>query len=212
MTKKFRLAFCLGCLASITVVTAAQADTDMDWEISDALDINNTTGTGTAYQWRIQRISLSFDVESRDGVWSDGRPYVEIKGTDASPFGHCLQLAFTAPLNSGSLEMRVKDHGSSKQIYAFTLSSTDAHAIRLWVNKNAGGSGTNLPWTIYMLPGQISDAAAQVALDIRRIEVDKANCATNPVGDPWIGDGTFRWPWATIEGYSSSYTVTTGHF
>ncbi len=159
----------------------------------------------------MRSISFAFDVESRDGVWSDGRPYVEIKGTDASPYGHCLQLVFESPNNSGSLEIRAKDHGTSKQIYAFALNN-GAHAIRLWVNKNAGGSGTSLPWTLYALPVTLGDSGTVAQLDIRRIELGKAACATNPGGDPWVGDGTIRWPWVTIEGYSSAYTVTTGHF
>lgn len=212
MSKRIGLGLWIGLALSVAAAPAAlAADTELDFELSDELSHNTTTGTATAYSWRIQAINMGFDIETRDGVWADGRSYVKFTGTDASPNGHCLQIIVKPGLSTppDAVDLYVKDHATNKFIYSFAPDGS--HAIRLWINKNTGAAGSTLPWTLYVLPGNVG-FGGDLNLDIRRIELGKSACATNPGGDPWLGDGTSKWPWATIEGNSAAYTVTTGHF
>lgn len=212
MSKKIGLSFWIGLVVTaVAAPTAFAANTELDFEIADELAHNTAAGTDTAYEWRMRPINMGFDSVSRDGVWADGRSYVKFTGTDASPNGHCLQLAFSPGLASppSGVDVYVKDHNTNKYVYSFI---PEDHAIRLWVNKNTGAAGSTLPWTIYILENDV-DFGGDFNLDIRRIELGKAACATNPAGDPWINAGAgIKWPWVTIEGNSAAYTVTTGHF
>lgn len=210
MLKKTGIGVASACMILGLFVPSASALTNgLGWEIADAFANNPTTGTNTPYEWFVSPIKLSFDLEYRDGTWADGRPYGVIKGTDASPNGHCLQIDFTpGDFPSEYLQLYVKDHATNQLIYSFIGS----YSMRLWVNKNTGGAGSTLPWTIYVLPAQGDTSySGEVAVSLRRIELGKAACATNPGPDPWSENGV-RWPYVTIEGNSTAYTVTTGHF
>lgn len=210
MFNKISIGAVAACLASALIVPSASAfNTSLQWEIADAFAHNATTGTNTAYEWFVQPIKLNFDAELRDGTWSDGRPYRTFSGTDASPNGHCLQINFLGGLAPPqSLDIYVNDHGTNKFLYSVDPSREDA--IRLWVNKNTGGAGSTLPWTIYFLPGE-TDWGGDLDIAIRRIELGKSACATNQGPDPWSQEGALSWPWISVEGNSSAYTVTTGH-
>lgn len=195
MLKKISIAIVSVCVASALMVPTALARLDLDF----ATDVG-----GTPYQWYIPQIKLNFDMETRDGTWSDGRPYVRFKGTDRSPFGHCVEVFFKSGVSSPPyLQIYVKDHGVDRLVSNPNLQNEAYTSVRLWLNHNAGASGTYLPWALYILPNDNNTTfSGDVDISISRLELSKTNCTSGQASIPWV----------SFEGYTSSYTVTKGNF
>ena len=146
------------------------------------IGIAEETG-GTAYEWYVPGIPIYWAYN--DGYMPaqpfNGTPYVKFKGNDASPNGHCLELALAPPgpdyLSPGYIEVYVYYNGSYTSVATANLEDSPYSKLRLWVNHNAGGSGTSLDWALYLVAPD-RDRAAQ--LSITRLEVNKSTCITPP--------------------------------
>jgi hypothetical protein len=169
------------------------------------IGIAEETG-GTAYEWYAPSLPIYWNSLYNDGSMPDGRPYVKFEGTDASPQGHCLELAFQAPgdnyVSPGSIYVYVLNNGTYT---AVSVSNVDAGAypkLRVWMNHNAGPPGSSLNWALYFAPPDIVNPEVRAAFfGVTRLEVSKATCTT--------GSGL---PWVSWEGQTSSYTLTYGSF
>jgi len=159
---------------------------------------------GTAYSWYEESIPLDWEWGLQDGFMPDGSPYLKFQGTDASPQGHCLEIAlvpicsvdYDPNCNMPSLvTVSTYDHGTNKIVTQTDL--TIYSVFRMWLNHNSGPSGSALNWALY-LAAPDSGATSIPTLAIKRLEINKAQCTTS--------SGFLRW--ISFEGWDSGYTFT----
>lgn len=158
-------------------------------------------GSAYAYEWYEDAEVLAFDLETRDGTLPDGIPYVNFKGTDASPQGHCLEVSFSAYMFSPDwMQIKVNDHGTYRVVSNANLINGNYSAIRLWL-KNTGPS---LDWALYLTgPDTDTGFSGDMLMAVKRLDVNKTNC---------INAAAPTMPWVSFEGQTSSYTITKGGF
>ena len=163
---------------------------------------------GTAYEWYMPGLRFTFDIETRDGVMPTGEPYALFKGNDASPNGHCLEIAITpGAYPPDGIQAIVNDHGTYRTIQIALFGQNPAYTLmRLWVHRNTSPGSLN--WSLYLVPlSGDTEFSGDILLDVRRLEVNKAGCTTAQVGgraDPNLTP----FPWVAFEGTSSNYTIT----
>jgi len=133
------------------------------------------------------------------------------KGNDASPQGHCLEIAFRQGGSSPQwMQAKVKDHGTFKLVTIANLAEGGYPLMRMWLHRNTPTGSLN--WALYLEPEDgNTEFAGDILADVRRLEVNKAGCTTNQVGgrhDPNLN----QFPWVSSEGNSNAYTITKGNF
>jgi hypothetical protein len=178
------------------------------------MDYGIDSGAHTPYEWYVPKLTFAFDVEARDGVMAlpsrQPLPYTMLKGTDASPNGHCLEISFTPGLSPPQwMQVWVNDHGTFKLATISNLQDGGYPTMRLWVHRNTGTSSLN--WALYFFPEDTNpEFSGDINVDVRRLEVTKAGCTTAQVGGVSMPGITF--PWVSFVGQNSNYTLTKGGF
>lgn len=172
------------------------------------------SGLGTQYEWYLAGLLFTFDSTTRDGTLAlpsrPALPYTLFNGVDASPNGHCLEIAFTPGLSPPSwMQVWVNDHGTFRLVTIANLESGGYPTMRLWVHRNTGTSSLN--WSLYLFPEDTNtEFSGDIRVDVRRLEVTKAGCTTAQVGGVSSPGSTM--PWVAFVGQTSNYTVTKGGF
>jgi len=198
----------IGALLVGSALVAEPALARFDLHFASDIQLSNF---GTAYEWYMNDLPLNFDVEQRDGVMPTGEPYALFKGNDASPNGHCLEVAIKPGMFSPPwAQVKVNDHGIFKLVTVANLETGGYSLMRLWVHRNTTFGSLN--WALYVIPNDFNtEFSGDILVDVRRLEVNKAGCTTAQVGgraDPNLEP----FPWVAFEGTSSNYTVTVDPF
>jgi hypothetical protein len=199
----------IGALLVGTTLVAEPALARFDLHFASDIPLSNG---GTAYEWYMPGLRFNFDPTTRDGVMPTGEPYALFKGNDASPNGHCLEIAMTPGASPPlGIKAMVNDHGTYRTIQIALFGQNPAYTLmRLWVHRNTTFGSLN--WSLYLVPTNGDTGfSGDILLDVRRLEVNKAGCTTAQVGgraDP----NSNPFPWVSFEGTSNNYTVTKSEF